>query len=317
MTDILTVTLNPALDVSACTAQVRATSKLRCDRVQRHPGGGGINVARVLQRLGAACNALCLVGGPAGQMLLMLLQEEGVRCLPVNIEGHTRESFTVLDDSDAREYRFVLPGPQIQREDVDAFLALVAAQPRPRFVVASGSLPPGAPVDFYARLADVTDKWNAKLFVDGSGPPLAAALERGVFMIKPSLREIRELTQLPLSNLHDVGNAARHWVDRRCAEVVAVSLGERGALMVHRDGTWYAPPLSVKVVSAVGAGDSFVAGMAWSLSQGEALERSFAYGVAAGTAALTNTGTGLSAAADVHRLVRDVTLLEELPEMAL
>lgn len=317
MTDVLTVTLNPALDVSACTAHVRPTSKLRCDRVQRHPGGGGINVARVLQRLGADCEALCLLGGPAGQMLLMLLQEEGVRCQPVRIDGHTRESFTVLDDSNAQEYRFVLPGPQVQAQDVDAFMALLSTQSPPDYVVASGSLPPGAPQDLYARLADVASNWSAKLIVDGSGPALASALERGVYMVKPSLREMRELTHLPISNLHDVCAAAGYWLDTHCAEVIAVSLGERGALMVSRQGTWYAPPMSVKVISAVGAGDSFVAGMVWSLSRGDALDCAFSYGVAAGTAALTNTGTGLSAAADVLRLVHDVQLLTDLPEMAL
>ncbi len=317
MTDILTVTMNPALDVSASTARIRPTSKLRCDRVQRHPGGGGINVARVLHRLGAECEAMCLLGGPTGQMLSMLLQEEGVRCIPVAIAGHTRESFTVLDDSNAQEYRFVLPGPEIHAEESARLMDRLACQAPPAYVVASGSLPPGVPHDLYARIASVATAWGAKMVVDGSGPALTEALQAGVYMVKPSLREMRELTHLPITNLKEASLAAQHWVSTQGAEIVVISLGEQGALLVSAAGAVYAPPVPVSVISAVGAGDSFVAGMIWSLSKGDDLNLAFSYGVAAGTAALTNTGTGLSAAPDVHRLVQDVRLTVDLPEMTL
>lgn len=317
MTDILTVTMNPALDVSANTARMRPTSKLRCDRVQRHPGGGGINVARVLHRLGADCAALCLLGGPTGQMLSMLLQEEGVHCIPVAIGGHTRESFTVLDDSTAEEYRFVLPGPVIHPDELGSMMALLAWQPAPDFVVASGSLPPGMPVDFYEKLANISNAWGARLVVDGSGAALAAALDRGVYMVKPSLRELRELTGLPLTCLKDVANAAGQWVGTQRATVVAVSLGEQGALLVTDRGAWYAPAIPVKAVSAVGAGDSFVAGMVWSLARGDDVLQAFVFGVAAGASAVMSAGTGLSTAADIHRMAKGVSVLSDLPELVL
>lgn len=317
MSDIITVTANPALDVSACTSLVLPTSKIRCDQVQRHPGGGGINVARVLHRLGADCLAVCLLGGPSGQLLQQLLQDEGVRSLAVPIAGHTRESFTVLEQSSAKEYRFVLPGPQVLDSEVQACMRALEEAPAPRYLVASGSLPPGVPGDFYVRLASKARDKGARLVLDGSGQALAQALDAGVYMVKPSLREMRELSGLPLAGLHAVRDAAQRWVEEKRAELVAVSLGERGALLVSGRGSWYAPALPVQVVSAVGAGDSFVAGMVWALARGDLLERAFAYGVAAGSAALSSTGTGLCAADDVHGLVDKVQMTRDFSDAPL
>jgi 6-phosphofructokinase 2 len=317
MSDILTVTMNPALDVSVRTGHLLPTRKLRCDQVERHPGGGGINVARVLHRLGADCAALCLLGGPSGQMVAQLLADEGVPCIPVLIAGHTRESFTVQESASQQEYRFVLPGPNIAPQEVEAFVSALVQQPAPRFLVASGSLPPGVPADFYVRLATSALAKGAKLVVDGSGAALGACLDHGVYMVKPSLREMRELTGLALVTLQEVRAAAMDWVTRGRAQVVAVSLGHQGAVMASAQAVWFAPPLPVTVVSAVGAGDSFVAGVVWALSQGHALDRAFAYGVAAGSAALSSTGTGLCAPQDVHTGVQSVTLLSEFPELVL
>lgn len=314
MLDIVTVTMNPALDVSATTAQVRPTSKLRCQHVQRHPGGGGINVARVLHRLGAKCRALYPLGGSTGQLLSQLLDEEGVDSVQVPVAGHIRESFTVRDEASQQEYRFVLPGPDLSAREWQACLDRVAPlQAASGLVVGSGSLPPGVPDDFYARLAQQIAPTGARLIVDTSGAALAAALKQGVFMVKPSLREMRDLAQAPLHTMSEACQVARHWVAEGRAQVVVVSMGEQGALLVSADDALYAPPLSVTVVSAVGAGDSFVAGMTWSLAQGQALAQAFAYGVASGSASLMSTGTGLCAPADVHRLVGQVQLVREFP----
>lgn len=317
MTDIITVTANPALDVSASTVQVRPTSKLRCDEVERHPGGGGVNVARVLHRLGADCQALCLVGGPTGQMLLQLLALEGVKCLPVAIGGHTRESFTVRELGSGQEYRFVLPGPVMESAEVALALQTLRQQPAPRYLVASGSLPPGMPAHFYAELAAIARAWNARLVVDGSGSALTAALECGVYMVKPSLREMREITGKPLTSLQAVREAAQMWVDNGRAEVVAVSLGDKGAVLVCAQEALFAPALVVSVVSAVGAGDSFVAGMVWALAEGQTVQSAFALAVAAGSSALSSSGTGLCSPEDVHRAVQSVKMLPEFPEMVL
>jgi len=314
MADVLTVTLNPALDVSASTPGVHPTSKLRCDQVQRHPGGGGINVARVLHRLGADCMAVCLLGGPSGQMVSELLEAEGVFCTPVAIGGHTRESFHVTDIGKGQEYRFVLPGPQIHPDELEALVGFLAWQAPPDFMVVSGSLPPGVDADFYSRLAQIAHVWGAKLVLDGSGPSLEAGLNEGVYMVKPSLREFREITGLALASLAAVRDAARAWIVARKAEVAVVSLGDKGALLVTAEQVLFAPPLAVTVVSAVGAGDSFVAGMVWRLCQGAEIADAFKHGVAAASAALMSAGTGLCTAADVTRLLPQIVVRELLPD---
>ena len=122
MTSFLTLTPNPALDIATSTEQVLPTHKLRCGTVLRYPGGGGINVARVLHRLGAAVEARALVGGPAGAQLQTLLQQEGVPCRMHPIAGDTRENMSVLETRTGQEFRFVLPGPTVDSTQSQALL---------------------------------------------------------------------------------------------------------------------------------------------------------------------------------------------------
>ncbi len=310
---VLTVTANPALDVSAVTPQVRPTSKLRCDQVQRHPGGGGINVARMLHRLGVDCCAVYPQGGTTGALLTSLLADEGVAVQTVAITGLTRESFTVQDASTAKEYRFVLPGPQLSADEVTTLLQLVQSAltqsvGAPHWLVASGSLPPGAPPTFYATLARMAGQYGVRLVVDSSGAALKAAMDEGVYLIKPSIRELRDISGQPLTTLQEVADVAAVLVKDKKARVVVVSLGGEGALMASTDGCWYAAALQVPVVSAVGAGDSFVAGMVAALARAETLLDSFKWGVACASASLATAGTGLCDIADVQQLYQAVTL---------
>src|SRR3989344_325449 len=152
MPALITLTLNPALDLATTTDHVAPTHKLRCGPVQRFAGGGGINVARVLHRLGADVCAWALVGGAAGTQVRQLLAAEGVPTLLQPISGDTRENFSVVETTTSQEFRFVLPGPTLQPAEWQACLdALATHTPPPRWLIASGSLPPGTPDDFYAQ----------------------------------------------------------------------------------------------------------------------------------------------------------------------
>ncbi len=311
MTDILTVTMNPALDVSTSTEKVMDTHKLRCTAAILHPGGGGINVARVLHRLGGDCLALYPAGGANGQRLRQLIDQEQVPSYCIPIAGETRESFSVHEHSSGRDFRFVLPGPELTPPEWQACLARLDALPTlPRYLVASGSLPPGVPVDFYAQLARLARARGSLLVLDTSGPALSAALAEGVYLFKPSLRELRELTGLPLGTGQQQREAAQQIIRDGQAQVVALSLGEDGALLVTADQALRAKSLPVAVASSIGAGDSFVGGLLWALSQHIALEQAFRYGMAAGAAALLAPGTALCQAADVERLHRDVLVTQ-------
>jgi len=309
MADIITLTMNPSVDLSVSVERVEPFHKLRCTEGRRDPGGGGINVARVLKRFGADVIAMYPSGGALGQLLRRLVQQENLAELAIPIAEETREDFTVSEESTGVQFRFVLPGPHIREQEWATCLETVAAlDPKPRFIVGSGSLPPGVPDDFYGRVARLAKAAGRKIVVDSSGPPLRAALESGVYLIKPSLREMRALMGTPLQTQDDWIQACRSLIDGGQVEVVALTLGEQGALLVARDRVLRAPALPIKPVSVVGAGDSFLGAMMWGLASGQALETAFRYGVAGGSAALLAPGTELCRPEDVERLIDHVRL---------
>jgi 6-phosphofructokinase 2 len=178
----------------------------------------------------------------------------------------------------------------------------------PSFVVGSGSLPPGVPDDFYARAARIAKSRASKMVLDTAGRPLAAALEDGVYLVKPNLRELLELVHAPLLNSDAWLEAGRTLVDSGRVEVVALTLGHQGALLVTADNAFRARAPDVQAVSAVGAGDSFLGGMVWSLASGASVAEAFRYAVAAGSAAVLNPGSELCHAVDVTRLYAKVQL---------
>lgn len=308
MTDILTVTLNPALDVLTTIDRVSDTHKMRCGPVIKHPGGGGVNVARVLHRLGAHSVAVYLAGGVTGERHHQLMSAEKVRCHVMPIADETRESFSVHETSSGHDYRFVLPGPQVSAVEYEAGFDYVAQHLPQQFLVLSGGLAPNIPDNFYARLAQIAKAQGVRVVLDASGPALAQALKVGVFLCKPSLRELRDLTGQALPDEDAQVQAARHLIQSGQAEIVAVSLGAEGAMVVSATESWRAHGLAVEVQTTIGAGDSFVAGMVWALSRGDPLLKAFQFGMAAGAAALLAPGTALAQAPDVHRLLPQVVV---------
>jgi 6-phosphofructokinase 2 len=205
----------------------------------------------------------------------------------------------------------VLPGSALHKAEWEACLDKLASLPdKPKIVVASGSIPPGVPEDFFARVARQAKAFGAKMVLDTSGPALNVALKEGVTLIKPNLGELSEFVGHPLTRDQDRIAACRKLVSDKRAEAVALTLGEDGALLVTADGAWRAAPLRVEVVSAVGAGDSFLGGMVAALAEGERIEHAFKLAVAAGVAAVINPGTELCREEDVRRLLADVRVSE-------
>ena len=197
-TTIVTLTMNPALDITTNTDRVMPTDKMRCGVPRYDPGGGGINVARIAHVLGASVTALFPAGGHAGDKVTDLVAESGVRVQRIPVAHSTRESFTVDEDKTGKQYRFVLPGPQLtDAEQTECLETLSAAAGSADFVVASGSLPPGVPTDFYQRVADICRERGAPLILDTSGAGLRH-ISSGVFLLKPSVRELRECVERDL-----------------------------------------------------------------------------------------------------------------------
>lgn len=309
MPDIVTLTVNPAIDFFTSVERLTDTHKMRCAPARCDPGGGGVNVARVVHRLGGDCQAIYLGGGAAASILARLLEAEGLDFVALPIAGETRENFSVREAASGREFRFVMPGPVITKAEWEGCLAqLDALQPAPRYLVLSGSLAPGVPDDFYARVIDAAKARGCKVVLDASGEALRLALPHAPYLIKPSINELRQLTGQPLDNEADWRQAARQIVDAGHAQVVALSLGADGAMLVTRDGVDRVAGGAITVVSTIGAGDSFVGGMVWALNRGDDVRQAFCYGVAAATASLGHAGTELGSVSETEQCYRRITL---------
>jgi 6-phosphofructokinase 2 len=235
---IVTLTMNPALDVSTSVPGVLPDQKLRCEAPRYEPGGGGINVARAVRRLVGDALACFPIAGPPGELLRDLLQGEGVRQNIVAVRGWTRENLNVLEHVSGRQFRFCMPRPVLGEDEWPRFLEWVERlDPVPDFVVASGSLPPGVPADFYARLARLVRRIGSRLVLDTSGAPLLAAVSEGVYLLKPSLREFRTLSDTQGSDESGLAALATAAVrEQRWCEVLVLSLGAGGALWADATG---------------------------------------------------------------------------------
>ncbi len=300
---IVTLTMNPALDISTSTERVISGHKLRCATSRVDPGGGGVNVSRVVQRLGGRTLAVYTAGGPTGEAYRRLIEAERVPAVAVPIGGSTREDFTIDETSTGKQFRFVLEGPEFTDAEWRACLDRVSeSMPTGGYLVASGSLPPGVPVDFYARVARLARIHGARCVVDTSGAPLAEALAEGVFLIKPSRRELGLHFGTVLETAESQVQAAESLVAGGSAEHVALTLGGQGAVLASAGGILRLAVPQVAVRSTVGAGDSFLAAFVLRLAQGHGLEHAFASAVAAGSAAVMTPATDLCHRDDVERL---------------
>ena len=271
---ILSIALNPTVDVSCDAERVRPTHKVRTHNQRHHPGGGGVNVARVVAELGGDAELIYFSGGASGALLDDLLAATSVACQRIGIHAPVRMAFMVHEKETGLEYRFVPEGPEVSRDELQLAFEALERSNAP-YVVASGSLPRGAPDDTYARMADLVSRKGGRFVLDATGPALSTALARGgVFLVKPSLGELESLAGQPLG-VAGAGEAALDLVRRGAARYVAVTMGKDGALLASEAGFRRLPAPEVKVRSAVGAGDSFLGGMLWSLAAGKAMEEAF------------------------------------------
>jgi len=299
---IATLTLNPALDVTTCTEKVRPGHKLRCSPPRFDPGGGGINVARVVTHLSGDATAIFPSGGPAGATIVQLLEVQKIPILPVPIAGATRESFTVDEGRPGDQYRFVLPGPELSDTEQAALIDALFGVAEVSHVVVSGSLPPGCDPAIFQRIGARCRDAGVKLVIDTSGPALAACEGAGAWLIKPSLREVADLLGREIAGEDDEMAAAQELQRRGFGEVVVVSLAERGALLVGEGKALRVPAIPVEAQGTVGAGDSMVAAITLASSQGKGIADALRYGIAAGAATLMTPATELARKEDVERL---------------
>jgi 6-phosphofructokinase 2 len=302
---IVTLTLNPALDKTTAIDNLKPEKKLRCDQPEYKPGGGGINVSRAISILGGESLAIYVSFGHSKKIFQQLLDKEGIEQKIIDGIHPTRENLIVYERSGNNQYRFGMPGKEIGEQAMEECVELIKnLPPDVEYLVASGSLPPGVPDDFYQKLTQIAHDKNIRFVLDTSGKALIKATESNVDIMKPNLNELRQLAGKDVISGKEQEEIAKKIIDEGKANILFVSLGARGAMAVDKNSIEYAVPPTVMQVSTVGAGDSMVGSIILSLSRGENLKTALRWGVAAGTAATMTPGAELCRREDVENLFR-------------
>ncbi|HMI06990.1 MAG TPA: 1-phosphofructokinase family hexose kinase [Flavobacterium sp.] len=299
--DILTLTVNPSLDKSTVFKGLVPEQKIRCESPVFDAGGGGINASKAIARLGGESLCVFTAGGATGKQLMELVAREQIISKVISVESETRENLIALDANTNAQYRFGFPGGALSLEEQQAIVATVGGL-QSKFLVLSGSLNEGLPFDFYQKIAKLAKDQGSKLIVDTSGDALRAVLETGVYLAKPNIGELAKLVGSESLHADEADEAAHTLIEKGHAEIVVVSLGPQGAVLVSKNETHFVPAPNVAKKSTVGAGDSMVGGMVWALSQHKPLKEVVQWGVACGSAATMNEGTQLFKAEDARKL---------------
>lgn len=301
MTDIVTITLNPAIDKTYVISDLLPEHKLRCANPLVEAGGGGINVSKGLKEMGSSSVSVFFAGGRNGEHLLEMLMHQQIECKPIPIDGETRESLVIMDQSSEKEFRLVVDGPRI---DVSAFQEIIqfVHTVKPSYLIASGSLPQGLSKDVYALLAREAKIIGSKFILDTSGEALEKGLQEGVYLMKPNLKELSNLTGVESLRLDEIPDAALTLIEAGKAEIVVVSMSAAGAMLVTKEMHHHILTPKVEQKSTVGAGDSMVGGMVWALQQNKNLLEMACWGVACGAAATINNSAQLFKKEDAIKL---------------
>lgn len=312
MAKIITLTMNPALDCASTTPRIIADGKLRCTQPIFEPGGGGINVSRAINKLGGDSIAIYPAGGSTGNHLTTLLVAEGVSAEPLSCEQWTRQNLNVVTTHDNSQYRFIMPGAEFSNEKRLALIELVKKYQDAEYCVISGSVAENLSEQVVTDVIAFCQKNNIKVIYDGSGASLEKAVNNGgLYLIKPNANELADLTNSEFIEPAELEEKARQIIHEGKAEIVLVSLGPQGALLITKDICEQVVPPRVQKNSTVGAGDSMVGATVLALADGLTIRQAVRRGVAAGTAATMNHGSELCKAKDVDNIYQ--WLLEKYP----
>lgn len=307
---VVTFTMNPAVDLFGETAEIFADSKSRCIQTALIPGGGGINVARNMRRMGSETLAIFPAGGPNGQYLTQLLEAEGQQVEPIPIQAHTRQNFAITETTEKLMHHFVFPGPKLTQSEVDACQAKLIATSQGMLVL-SGSIPDEITPSFYADVTTKVAKQGCKVLLDTSGKALSETLFHGAYLAKLNRKEFASLGYDEYAPLATLKAQMQDLVERGAVEVLIVTLTRGGAVLVSKDGDcWYISAPEAHIVSHVGAGDAFMSALAHQLNQGTPLKQAFRYGVAAAYVTVQCEGNQLE---DFDWLERAVQEVQEEP----
>ena len=289
---IYTVTLNPALDKTVEIPSLTVDAVNRITSMRTDPGGKGINVSKVIQKLGGASVAAGILGGDTGRAILSALTEMGLTTLFHFVEGETRTNMKIIDPDNHTNTDINEPGVTVSEEILEKLLEeLLAKVTKEDIVVISGSMPKGSPKDTYYTWTKAFREKGAKVILDADGDLLKAGLKASPYLIKPNNHELGALTGRALETPEEIAETAAELMKEYGIGKVVVSMGGDGAVYVTKDKTIYAEGLKVPVGSTVGAGYSVVAALAVSEEEGKTLEETVRLSTAVGAANVMCSGT--------------------------
>ncbi|QNK77903.1 MULTISPECIES: 1-phosphofructokinase family hexose kinase [Winogradskyella] len=302
--NIITLTLNPALDKSATINHLVPEQKLKCHAIEFQAGGGGVNISRVLHTLGVKNNCMFTYGGDTGKTLKGLLDAEHLECTPIPVAAWTRENLAVVDAKTELQYRFGMPGKGLSPTEIETLKSTInQSVTEDTIFVMSGSIPDAMAADFYIQLRDSLTAKNVKIIIDTSGEALKASLKKPVFLMKPNQGELAQLAGKDFLTKPEQEAFAMQLIHNQQAEYVVVSLGARGAFLASADGIYYQNTPSVKVKSTIGAGDSMVAGLIYAIAQGLPSKAILKWGVICGVATTMTGGTNLASKENIQKVI--------------
>lgn len=290
---IVTLTFSPCIDKSTTVPSLVPDKKLKCTEPKLDPGGGGLNVARAIKKLGGEATAIYPSGGYTGKYLNHLVELEKIPTVIIETDRETRENIIVFDVSGNKQYRLGFPGTPLSESDLNKCMNAIENLRGSEYIVVSGSLPPGVQASVYNHLAAIALKLNAKLIVDAPGEYLTEVVRAGVYLIKPNIGELARMVNRERIEFEEIPAIAQNIISKNKCEIIVVSLGKTGAMLFTKDESYFVKAPEVDRLSTVGAGDSMVAGIVYSLSLGRGLYQALQYGVACGTAATLQPGTEL------------------------
>lgn len=290
---IVTLTFSPCIDKSTTVPSLVPEKKLKCTKPKLDPGGGGLNVARAIKKLGGEATAIYPSGGYTGKFLNHLVEREKIPTVIIETDQETRENIIVFDVSGNKQYRLGFPGTPLTESDLNECIHAIEDQKGSKYIVVSGSLPPGVPSSVYKHISDIAQKLNAKLIVDAPGEYLTEVVRAGVYLIKPNIGELAGMVNKERIEFEEIPSIAQNIISKSNCEIIVVSLGKNGAMLFTKDKSYFVKAPAADRLSTVGAGDSMVAGIVYSLSLDFTLYQALQYGVACGTAATLQPGTEL------------------------
>lgn len=302
--NIVTLTINPALDKSATIKQLVPEQKLKCHAIEFQAGGGGVNISRVLHTLEVKNKCIFTCGGDTGQKLKRLLEEEKLDIIPIPVEAWTRENLAIVDAKTDLQYRFGMPGQGLSTTEEKVLkTAINKLVTENSIFIMSGSIPESMEPDFYIELIDDLTAKNVKIIVDTSGEALKTSLQKPVFLMKPNQGELAQLAGKDFLTKTEQEAFAMQLINNNHAKYVVVSLGARGAFLASAEGIVYQNTPSVKVKSTIGAGDSMVAGLIYAIAQDLPPKEILKWGVVCGVATTMTGGTNLASKENIQKVV--------------